>query len=288
MVHSVDSTYKTMIKAMHQYKSVYRSLGLPEALIDCALGHIQIPIIGWVAPSMSYGFPPALIPIASNGSGPNYLGYWKHWFSNRAPTFVKMYVGSGRIVVEIARTPAQFFCYLAMTAIAVDDGITPAVEEFADAVGITNLLELDSVSLKTGDNPLGFAVLPQFAIDLPVSCVSDFSQYTGDFPTGLFGDSYEWWHDSCAFEITREIFADWPKEVSQPQWIIPGNKIAVFDDFLGKGDLHGAWMTLNSSGWSIPEANTSLKKLADAANDPEFMRLASAWSSVADPLCGSY
>ncbi|NWE38966.1 hypothetical protein HX875_05755 [Pseudomonas yamanorum] len=37
---------------------------------------------------------------------------------------------------EIARTSAQLFAVIAMMSMSVDDGITPELEQFADAVGL--------------------------------------------------------------------------------------------------------------------------------------------------------
>ncbi len=64
---------------MDAYRKVYDAVGLDQRLIDCALGKISLPVIGWET-AQWYGFPPALIPIWSTGSRPTYLGLWKHWF----------------------------------------------------------------------------------------------------------------------------------------------------------------------------------------------------------------
>jgi hypothetical protein len=272
---------------MREYESVYRLLGLPASVINCALGRITIPIVGWDAPADWRAFPPALIPLASDRSMPSCLGYWNHWFSVRHATFVELHRDSG-LVLEIARTPEQLFCYLAITAMGVDDGITPALQGFADVVGIDNLPEIDAVSLKTGDNPLGFCALPQFAADLPLNSVKDARYYAGDFPTGLFAGSREWWHDCCSFEVSMETSTAWPDAVPRPRWMLPGPKARIFDDFYSQGDYRSAWLTLNSSGWPILEAKAALSRLAAAANDPVLTALASAWFAVADPSAGGY
>ena len=95
-------------------KTALEALGLPDALVACADGSIGTPICTLKAPAEWYVFPPALLPIWSDGSWPTYIGYWKHWFVDREPTFVKMYVGSDGMTVEIARTPAQLMGLLAM------------------------------------------------------------------------------------------------------------------------------------------------------------------------------
>jgi hypothetical protein len=273
---------------MQEYQAVYNSLAIPVEVIECALGRTQIPIIGWESPANWYGFPPALIPIASNGSGPNYFGIWKHWFSDRKPSYVIMYVGSGRMVVEVARNADQFFSYIAMTALGIDDGIESQLEQFASKVGIPNLSEHNSVSLKSGDRPQGFASLLQFRSDVPLNSIRDAIDYTGDFPTSGFSDPRQRWANACSFEMSSEF---WKKSLSQvelPRWLTSESKQNVFYDFFSIGDLRSAWLTLNSTGWSIAAAKTALFELVRVANDPNLEALADAWSKVANPSAGGY
>jgi hypothetical protein len=277
-----------MIMMNTYYEVLFRALRLPDSLIACAVGRIRIPIAGMDSPPNWYGFPPALMPVWSDGSGPNYYGYWKHWFSDRPPSFVKMFVGSRRMVVEIARTPEQFLSYMIMAAIGIDDGVEPSVERFASDVGITNLSELDKVSLDTGDNPLGFSAISQFRRDLPLASTREIQLYNGRFPTGDFSGSLKWWHDACSFEVPREALAAWPANLARPRWLTAGPKADIFRDFLHKGDLHAAWLTLNSSGWSIPEAKDAINRLASVAHEELFTLLASAWTSVAEAGSGGY
>ena len=102
---------------MEAYVQVYDFLKIRPAIVDCALGHIDPPIITMEAPAGWYGFPPALVPIWSEGSGPNYIGIWKHWFTERPWSFVQMYVGADRKTIEIARTQEQLLSVIAMMAI---------------------------------------------------------------------------------------------------------------------------------------------------------------------------
>jgi hypothetical protein len=270
------------------YAELFRGLGLPDSLIDCTMGRITLPIASMVSPAEWFGFPPALCPVWSDASLPFYLGYWKHWCTSRAATFVTMYVRSGRKVREIARTPDQFLCHAVMTAICVHDQVTPAIKRFASAVGIVNLSEIDKVSKNTGDDPLGYSAISQFKKELPLASVTDVSQYTGEFPTGDFSGSREWWERSCAFEVPDEVLSSWPRDVTKPPWFQAESKAKEFDRLLGAGNYHGAWLTLNSPGWTIAGAKGALARLASAGRDPSLSVLAKAWNSVAQESSGGY
>jgi hypothetical protein len=272
---------------MH-YELLFRELRLPSPLIDCAMGRITLPVASMVSPADWFGFPPALCPVWSDPSLPFYLGYWKHWFTSRPASFVAMYVRSGRKVREIARTPEQFFCHAIMVAICAHDGVTPAIQRFAAAVGIDNVPEINAVSLKTGDDPQGYGAISQFKKDPPLASVANASQYTGGFPLGTFSGSTRWWEGSCPFEVSDEVLDAWPDNIMKPLWFQPGNKAEGFDRYLAAGQVHEAWLILNSPGWSISDAKAAISRLASSANDYRFSLLAKAWTSVAEEHGGGY
>ena len=95
-----------------------------------------------------------------------------HWFVEREPCFVKMFVSSDRMTTEIARTPSQLFGVIAMMAISLNDEVTLDLEQFAARVGLESLSELDAVSLKTGDDPKGFPKAELFRTLTPLDCNS--------------------------------------------------------------------------------------------------------------------
>lgn len=269
------------------YDSLIRALGLPSTVADCAAGRIRLPLGAMRSPAEWYGFPPVLIPIWSDGSGPNYIGVWKHWFTDRPLSFVKMYVGSGRTSIEIARTPEQLFCYMAMATIVVDDGVEPELADFCKAVGIRNLAEIDKVSLETGDDPSGLTALSPFATSVPRASTSDPRHYTGAFPTSEFSER-QWWLDACSFEVPDDVLATWPEAIDRPRWLVPGDKASLFQQLVDAGRLHEAWLSLNSAGWSFSDARSAITELDRVANDDHFSLLARAWLAVADEGAGSY
>lgn len=273
---------------MIEYKKVLESLGESDLLIKCAVGELPCPLEGFEAPPYWYGFPPALIPIWSYSSRPAYLGYWKHWFIDRNSSYVQMYVASGRITFEIARTAEQFFCFLAMSCIVEKDGIDADVIDFVKNVGLTNLEQLNQVSLESGDNPVGFLKLNQFLDKIPLNCLNNFSNYDGEFPIPT--QSADSFNKNSEFEINSDILRDWPNEIECPPWIKNKNvsKLSVFRHYLEKNDLGHAWLTLNSRGWIISDARIAIVELAELAKDKKFDILTSAWLSVANENVGAY
>jgi len=49
-----------------------------------------------------------------------------------------------------------------------------------------------------------------------------------------------------------------------------------------KGRLDCAWLTLNSTGWSIADARQALVALQAKANDEAFDAVVAYWLSIAD------
>jgi len=274
---------------VYLYADVLSMLGLPAPVARCAEGSIRPPLPELESPAAWYVFPPVLIPMWSDGSSPSYIGYWKHWFLDREPSFVRMYVEGHSPVEEIARTPEQLFCAVAMTAISSVDGIDEDLRAFANAVGIDNLAELDRVSGQTGDDPKGFVEIAQFATNTPLESTTSLGAYTGTFPTGEFLASRPWWNNSCSFEMPEDGLSKWPDAISRPPWLDTGSdKGQLFEAYLRDGDLRSAWLTLNSTGWSLAGAKLALGALRDAAGDGAFSTLVAAWLSIADESAGGY
>jgi hypothetical protein len=269
-------------------KTALEALGLPHALVACADGSIDPPICTLQAPAEWYGFPPALIPIWSDGSRPTYIGYWKHWFVDREPTFVTMYVGSDRMTVEIARTPEQLMAVLAMMSMSLEEGVTPELEQFAKAVGLDCLGALDAQSLKSGDDPKGFANVEPFKTLTPLASVADgVTRYTGNFPNPS-APVPDWWESSCYFEVVDE-HVPVPKGVELPAWFDPEReKKPLFEAYMQAGRLDCAWLTLNSTGWSIADARQALVALQARAGDERFDKVVDYWLSIADLDAGGY
>lgn len=273
---------------MNLYENIFAMLALPNTVSRCAMGTLELPLIDVSAPADWYGFPPALIPLWSTGSRPTYTGVWKHWFTDRETSYVKMYVGSGRLTVEIARTAEQLMSLIAMTSISERDGIEADLIAFATEVGIPNLTQIDAVSLESGDEAQGLIAIDQFRENTPLESVGAIADYTGSFPSGYF-HAYPWWENACSFELSDETNAAWPDDLPRPPWLVDSvDKAALFRAYLGNGNLKNAWLTLNSTGWTIADARAAITDLGAHAQDSQFTLLVEAWLSVADDSAGSY
>jgi hypothetical protein len=271
-----------------QYQTVLSSLDIGESLLQCALGNLRVPLEDVEAPAEWFCFPPALIPILANGSGPEYWGIWMHWFVERKPTFVRLSV-EGKFVIEVARSVEQFFRYLILSAIVDNDGVTPKIQQFAQSVGVHNLEEIDQISLDSGDDPRGLRALPEFCSNLPLESIATPDEYNGDFPVLLSNGSIRTGDLSCEFEIASDVLKRAKNLRDNPSWINNGlSRRAHFEVCLREGRLGDAWLALNSRGWSISDARQAIMKLSDTAGDPSFSVLANSWLSIADTNAGGY
>ncbi len=199
----------------------------------------------------------------------------------RSESYVKMYVASGRQVVEVARTAEQLLTVVAMMSIANDDGIETPLVEFAKQVAIDEQLEdIDEVSLETGDDPKGFFKLRSFQTMTPQSSVDDMSKYDGEFPS-VEGKGFE---NACSFELVNRV-----PDSSVPSWMldIEGRQESFYAK-LSEKKFDAAWLLLNSTGWAIEDAKSAIQKLVSVSSDRDLAVVAEAWCSVADVSSGSY
>lgn len=273
---------------MWNYQKLYEALGFSKQLQGCASGEIKSPMIGLQSPAEWYLFPPALIPIWSDGSSPYYIGYWQHWFTDRKPCFVKMYVDAGCVVREIARTEGQLFALMAIEAIVADDELSQGVRDFAISVGVSNLQELDDLTLVSGDDAKGFSQLEQFQMYCPQESIVDIANYEGDFPNSDFIRVNAWSQQCCSFEFAA-LNTEWPISVLKPEWLKDSlNKKSLFESYIAQRNLGVAWLCLNSSGWALRDARNALKELAKYAQNDAFNLLVDAWLSVSKDQIGGY
>jgi hypothetical protein len=274
---------------MNPYGKLLECLGVNPAIRLCQDGSIAVPLANLRSPFDWYGFPPALIPIWSDGSSPAYFGLWKHWFINRGVSYVQMSIEQERRVVEIARTDAQFLCYATVLAITVHDGVTQSIVDFANKIGTTNLDEIDAVTMKTGDDPKGLTSLPQFAAEIPLESVTKVGDYDGDFPRKNFLLSRAWAAKACSFELDPHILSSWPRDLEKPIWITCSKpQPMIFDEMLESGNLGPAWLTLNSRGWTFADAKKAIRRLSQAAENESFRLMASAWVDTVGDDPGGY
>lgn len=268
---------------MNEYKDIASDMGFPQ-LARCISQELPCPLAYCDVPPRWYGFPPALIPVWSQSL--LYFGIWKHWFLDREPSIVKMYISGDGNVSEIARTEDQFFAHVAMLAIVEEDGVTASIKNYARLTGLNNLSEIDEMTLTYDDDPKGLLALPQFIRQPQHASIGEDMAYDGEFPIAgrIKGNSL------CDFDFpVQELTANRTGTDILPRWLrSEESKSELFYAHLHAGNLGAAWLSLNSRGWSIDSARKALIQLKDAADDEAFGRLAHAWLSIADTSVGGY
>jgi hypothetical protein len=271
---------------MYHYEDVYERLGLPLTARRIASGEIRHPSVALAAPFECYGFPPALIPLWSDGSGPTYTGYWKHWFVQREMTVVFYDLEEGR-AHEVARNFEQLAWLEALNLRSHPSFIAEA-ESFAKTLGIGNLEQLDAIITQTGDLPEGLQELPAFGSASPLSSCLDTVNYTGDFPFDGMALTPERVRRICGLEVSDELREEIAAQDFAPEWFKTGEQEPVFDKLLRREDYAGAWMSLNSSGWDYSEAKSALRRLNEAVADEAFDILVKAWTAEPHEEAGAY
>jgi hypothetical protein len=142
----------------------------------------------------------------------------------------------------------------------------------------------------SGDEAHGLIMIDQFKEKTPLESVSAIADYSGGFPTGDFSNPSVWWEKVCSFELPPEVLAAWPSSLPKPPWIADSGKekLELFTEYLSVNNLKSAWLTLNSTGWTIRDARTAISDLSVKAKDSQFNLLVDAWLSVADESAGGY
>lgn len=266
---------------MNNYRSLFSFLPLPSAARDIAFRTLEVPFYT-DTPFNAYGFIPALIPLWATDS-PSYTGYWKHWFvPQREPTFVEVYVRDEYRATEVARNFTQLMQRLVLTALTIEDAVTSDIQTFAIQVGINGvqLEEIASLARTSGDDDSKLLTLPAFAHDAPLTCFQGHTKgYIGDFPHDDMALTERNLNNLCTFEVSEDLHRRILDLPSAPPWFTTTDQPLLFAQLLQQGNLHGAWMSLNSTGWSFMEAKKALKRLGQQSNVPGFDLLVEAWTA---------
>jgi hypothetical protein len=270
------------------YRRVYDVLGLPGVAREIALGKVDLPSGIVETPFLSYGFPPALIPIWSDGGGPSYCGFWVHWFSERERTIVKVLAEAGYRAFEYARTVEQLVAIVALEQISLDEGIGEETTRFAEQVGLEGLDELAAIVAISGEKVSGLKDRKEFGSRSPTKCYVNGVGYQGDFPTASLDVAKANLERIAGLELSDELGASIAQLPSSPPWLRARSQRPVFGELLARKDFAGAWMSLNSPGWQFAEAKQAMRALALAAGDPAFRVVADAWCEEPHERFGGY
>lgn len=224
-----------------------------------------------------YGCPPGLIPLASDGSGPIYIGVWVRWFEEpRRHTYVMCSVENGHLLREIARTDEQFSVWLTLRAIAFEGAITDEIVTFCKETGPLSVSDIEAHARAFGDDPERLTDLPMFRDQRPNDI--------GPEAVATYGVLHPQhtdparFRDACWFELSEEqqrIALDHPDAAP---WLRRDAPVArLFDDYLSSGRQAEAWATLNSTGWSLPDARAAAERLAATTDLPGLALQLRAW-----------
>lgn len=260
---------------------LFSSLPLPQAAKDIAFGTLEVPFYT-DTPFNSYGFVPALIPLWATDS-PSYTGYWKHWFEpQRKPTFVEVYVRDDYRATEVARNFTQLAQRVVLTALTIEGLVTPDIQAFASHVHINDaeLKRINALAQVSGDADTELLSLPAFAHAPPLACYQETTkEYSGDFPHDDMAMTEQNLHSICTFEVSENLHRRIIDLPFAPPWFTTTDQPSLFTQLLLQDDLQGAWMSLNSTGWSFMEAKEALIRLGKRSSEPGFDLLVEAWTA---------
>lgn len=216
--------------------------GYSQNLVDISKGLVKVPEFTVQAPAdLSFGFPPVLIPLWSNGNWPGYIGMTKHWFGSRSDNFVQFYTGEYSFV-EVARNLDQLKAWMVFDFLCN----VPAPEEvgaFAESIGFCSSDEVDDIFSDCED----------------VSDLVKLSVFKNDVPS----------------VIARS------EESGSPGWLVEASGVAEIKSSIASGDYEKAWYQLNSSVISKGDILSLLNELSPYADDSEaFKSLIASWSEA--------
>jgi hypothetical protein len=263
-----------------RYEPVYRSLGYPAEATELASGAIRSPDNNADAGLEFTVFPPALVPLLSDGE-PSYLGGWVHPFARRTPTFVRLSL-EDQIVYEVARTWEQMKAILVLGS--QWDGI-PKVRDFAIKLSFHDVDTLDAHVRNHGDDPARLASYPPFATQTPLESTPRGVPYDGEFPDARSSSAPIDVSRCCLYEVPLDL-----RGKLNASWLDPSvPPPSAFTQCMQAADLDGAWLSLNAPGWSMDDARKAAREMRLRSDGVTFApELLDAWLDVQATTRGGY
>lgn len=269
--------------ALTLYTQLLERLGESPEVARCMTGEVRPPLLGFSAPPKTWGFPPALAPVWSEGSGPWLYGYWHHWFVERRPTYVQ-YSVEDNLVTEVGRSFHQLVGTLALRDVSASDALEDACWAFLTQTGFPDIDSFEELAVGGGDDAAVLAPHPAFAGALPLGVVREGDEYRGDFPRVRGPHSLS---NACSLELDPEALSrGLPPEA--PAWLREDRPAGTFERCLANGDWGGAWLSLNCRGWAFRDAHAAIRLLAARAQHEAFSAWAEAWVSATGDEDGDY
>jgi hypothetical protein len=230
------------------YKILLANNGASSTLLSIFDGEIEVPHFTLEAPvNPSFGFPPILVPLWSNGSWPGYIGVVKDWFGDRPDIYVEFFSELGSFT-EIAKTFEQLQAWMVFDFLC-NVPASDEVERFAESIGFCDADDIDDVFVDC-DDVSDLALLDLFKGNLPAAV--DDSE----------GEGVPEWH------------------------ISPLNK-ADIRSLISNGSFEKAWYALNCSKLEISETKLILDELLHVIGDKkeQFSQLINCWCNIHNVPC---
>jgi hypothetical protein len=225
------------------YKELLDKCGYSKEIIDIASGKIKVPDFTIQAPfDPSFGFPPALIPLWSNGSWPGYIGLIKHWFGDRPDTYVQFYSDSYSFI-EVAKNLDQLKAWLVFDFLC-NVPEPDEVGRFAESIGFCKAGDVDNIFAKCED----------------ISGLRNLDVFNANLPAVI----------------------EKGEELGEPDWILKPATIEEIRKLIVADQFESAWYKLNSNALDKLEVRDILKSMSAATGDKEqlFKDLIVCWESV--------
>jgi hypothetical protein len=186
-------------------------------------------------------------------------------------------------VLEVAREPEQFMFAWIKDNYGQDSKILEMAEllEFPDVLWAVEHYRLDYT----------FKQIPAMQRARPLTLLRDDEreeEYDGMAPCvkNLSPESVREWTvpetNSEAFHRATEetLLPAVLKSGFAPPWFLTEDQQTLFYKLLRAGDHQGAWMSLNSSQWTMEDARRAILELAKEVERPLFKEFARAWAKL--------
>ncbi len=264
------------------------ALNIKESVVELSSGKFSFLSNNYTAENLSHGYPPALVPFLNSDSGV-FLGMWKHFFVDRAETYVSVYKEIG-VAYEDGRVGEHILINLIIAYIerrGIDIRVQNLINEHFKG---SEQLFIDAVR-RYGESP---SVLNLFVNDkskLPLEALDNSELYGGNHPISSKDTGYNLVYSRsnlvCGYEYDHD-FSDPAIEAEMPWLSQEANLQELFVHYYDNDDMARAWMTLNSPGWLYSDAKNALFMLADSADDIVLSRISETWASENSTLEGDY
>jgi len=266
------------------FSALCLAVGLPAQASELASGRIHSEPFGMEAPPNVYGgYPPAAVPLW--GQDLSCWAAWKHVLvPSRSVSFVYFHPEDGYRPEEVARTWQQFAVFSATCIASLEPDRAVKIEKLK----LLGLDESDVAAIIDAWMPdiMDIGSHPVFRRNRPLKFVDENEAYDGEFPRNGVAES-----SRLPITCGLEYGLGGPStnlDLTSAPWLLPNGGPRGFEMAMGKGDLSGAWLSLNSPGWLFMDACVAMTDLRTKAAEPMLDAIAETWLSVHAEMPGGY